>query len=303
MSENLQRSRSERKKRKRDENTLPAKFLRSLRFLRFSRLTHALSLPKVPPVMEEANVTTKAKKKIVMISGPSCVGKGPLLAALKKFHPEIKFGQIPVIKSHGSRNNTPRPDEKDIWDDRDYFMPDSDFPNLDRNRYLVGDCRGFPQAIDLDRLLNANNSLLIMEVYYTIGAQFKNSPSVAARLKGVDVQTIFVSPVAPDELASLGAAGINTDEYVFHLMVNKQVRRSEFMGQTMTKKGIADIISRAKDAPHELRALNDFTSSIVCREGEGSPLWNRNPRGVFRRRRRPAGDAALALAELVRLIK
>jgi guanylate kinase len=31
--------------------------------------------------------------KFIILSGPSCVGKGPLLLALRRVHPELTFGQ------------------------------------------------------------------------------------------------------------------------------------------------------------------------------------------------------------------
>ena len=48
--------------------------------------------------------------RLVILSGPSCVGKGPLHAALKKFHPEI-VARTPKFVLYDSR--APRPGEID----------------------------------------------------------------------------------------------------------------------------------------------------------------------------------------------
>jgi guanylate kinase len=236
-------------------------------------------------------------KKLILISGPSCVGKGPLMAAMKKFHPEIAFGDIPVIRSWGSRNNKPRSDEEDRWGNRDYFMPDADFADLDRDRYVVGMCRNFPQAIDLHKFADSDNDLLIMEVYHTIGAQFGSH--IFKMLNHVQIQSVFISPVSQSELEKLTACGVDTDAYIVHLMLNKQIRRNEFMHKDATTEDIESFVVRAQDAPNEMRNMKNYTSVIVCREGEGSPLWHRDRKGDFVGE--PEGDAARALEALVRL--
>ena len=60
-------------------------------------------------------------KRLVILSGPSCVGKGPVVAAVKKFKIEIEHEEIPVIKSRESRNNIPRPDDEKVWKNKDYW--------------------------------------------------------------------------------------------------------------------------------------------------------------------------------------
>jgi len=239
------------------------------------------------------------KKKLILISGPSCVGKGPLLAALKKFHPELEFGEIPVIRSHGSRDGKPRnPQEAALWHDPGYFMPGADFKGLDPDRYVVGDCRGFPQAIDLERFAASESELMLMEVYHTIGAQFKSRTFKA--LKGTETHSVFVSPVSQEELDMLDGLGISTDGYIFNLMLNKQIRRSLFWQRNAARE-LENLVSRAKDAPNEIRNMKNYDSVIVCREGEGSPLWNQNRNGTFSGK--PRYDAAQALEALVSIIK
>ena len=238
-------------------------------------------------------------KKILLISGPSCVGKGPLMAALKKFYPEIKFGNIPVIKSWGSRNNKRRSNEVNKWYDLDFFMPDANFAALDRKKYVVGDCRNFPQAIDLEQFSKSDSDLLIMEVYHTIGAQFRNHTFEV--LKGVEIQSVFISPISQNELDKLNKCGIDTDAYISHMMLNKQIRRSEFMEEDATIEDIENFKSRAQDAPKEISNMKNYNSVILCREGEGSPLWKMDKTDVFFGK--PEGDAARALEELVSTIR
>ncbi|MDR0273117.1 MAG: hypothetical protein LBI27_07360, partial [Clostridiales bacterium] len=60
-------------------------------------------------------------------------------------------------------------------------------------------------------------------------------------------------------------------------------------------------ISRAEDAPNEIKSMKKFMHEIICRAGEGSPDWNMTPNGDFTSA--PTGDAAKALNKLVEIIK
>jgi guanylate kinase len=225
------------------------------------------------------------KKNLILISGPSCVGKGPLLAKLKEFHGDIKFGGIPVIKSYGSRGGVLRP-----TDDPEYFMPDEDFKNLDDN-YIVGDCRGYPQAIDLREITKTEYDLLILEVYHTFGEQFrKHNPEL---LENINVTGVFISPISEEEKNLLKNAGVYADAYIVDMMLNKQLRRAEVFGKTVTAEDMKEFISRAQDAPDELRAIKNYDEVIICNDGEGHPNWD----GI------PAGSAGKALEKLACIIK
>ena len=89
----------------------------------------------------------KAQKRLIALSGPSCVGKGPLLAAAREFHGELPFDLVAVIKSRESRRGSPRPDEALLWDNPDYFRPCPEIKRLRGDRYLHATVR-VPQALD-----------------------------------------------------------------------------------------------------------------------------------------------------------
>ena len=234
-------------------------------------------------------------KKLILVSGPSCVGKGPLLNALVEFHPEIVYGAIPVIKSHGSRSGVPRPSEVSIWTDPRFFRGDPEFALLPKDRYVVGDCRGYPQAIDIEEITQSDVSLLIMEVYHTIGAQFYNCV-----YKDIDVHSVFISPIALDDITCLKQCGVDTDKYIVDMMIHKQIQRCSFMGRPITSQEIIDIQARAKDAVREIESVKSYKHVIVNRDGEGNPNWNMNPAGVFTGE--PTGDALRTLNSFVDII-
>ena len=77
-------------------------------------------------------------RRLVLLSGPSCVGKGPLFAAVQQFHGELGHEAVPVIKAKESRGGKPRPDDRPVWDDPDYWRPAAEIIALKGNpRYSL----------------------------------------------------------------------------------------------------------------------------------------------------------------------
>ena len=129
------------------------------------------------------------ERRFTILSGPSCVGKGPLVAALSEFHPDVKYAQIPVIKSKDSRLKGPRPEEVAVWVNPDYFRSTPEILRLKNNPvFVVGVCRGLPQAVDLSKVQETDAELLFIEIYHTIGAALVAS----SFLTDVKLATIFL---------------------------------------------------------------------------------------------------------------
>ncbi|MGD2185920.1 MAG: hypothetical protein PVI71_07325, partial [Desulfobacterales bacterium] len=63
--------------------------------------------------------------RFVMLSGPSCVGKGPLYKALRKFYPDLA-GRLKQVVLYNSRD--PRPGEQEGVDY--YFRPRAEIKAL-----------------------------------------------------------------------------------------------------------------------------------------------------------------------------
>ena len=174
-----------------------------------------------------------ARKRFTILSGPSCVGKGPLVAALNRFHPDVKYAQIPVIKDKRSRPNGPRPEEVGVWDNPDYFREEAQFRDLRNDpQYLVGDCRMLPQAVDLRKVHETKAELLFIEIYHTIGAKLIESRF----LTGVEIRTVFVAPIGRQEIKDLRSAGVDLDGYLTQLMLHKQLVRGSYQGKSVDIK-------------------------------------------------------------------
>ena len=188
--------------------------------------------------------------RLVLLSGPSCVGKGPLVAAIDEFFPDIAYSSVPVIKSKESRGGQPRPDEVEIWDNPDYFRTAEEISALAPPRYLVGDCRGYAQAIDLDKILGAERDLVVLEVYHTIGAQLSG---VKDSLYAVDKVSVFLSPISMEEIERLKADGTDLSPHLSKHMLAKLINRIAFQGKDDSGQTSTDNALRALDAFSELQ--------------------------------------------------
>jgi len=238
-----------------------------------------------------------AKRTLAILCGPSCVGKGPLVAALNRFYPDLSYAPIPVIKSKESRVKGPRPDEEEIWDNPDFFRMEEDLLNLDKDpRYLVGDCRGLPQAVDLERIRQADDPLAFLEIHHTIGLKLAGTGS----LSDARCLTLFLSPLGRQEIEDLKAAGVDLSGYLTNVMLHKQLRRGRYHGKTIDASFVQDAHQRAGDSFSELQSARLFSHVIVNHDGEGHPNWRRLPNGVFAAP--PEGDAGRAVECLARLL-
>lgn len=236
-------------------------------------------------------------KRFAILSGPSCVGKGPLVAALERFHPDLLYAQITVIKSKESRPKGPRPEEVAVWENPDYFRNKNDILDFEGNpQYLVGDCRGLPQALDLHKVQEIKAKLLFIEIYHTIGAKLVET----LLLTDVEVISIFVSPLGRQEIEDLKKASVSLKEYLTQIMLHKQLVRARYQGKEVNAKFISDALSRARDSLSELSSACKYSYVIVNHDGEGNPNWHRLPSGVFTGR--PEGEAGRSVSVLVSIL-
>lgn len=232
-------------------------------------------------------------KRFTILSGPSCVGKGPLIAALNRFHPDVTYTQVPVIKSKESRPSGPRPEEETIWDNSDYFRPMDEILRASRDpQYLVGDCRGLPQAVDLSKVQESDAELLFIEIYHSIGAKLRENRF----LSDIEIASVFIAPISRIEIEDLRSAGVDLSQYLTCLMLHKQIFRARYQGKPVDATLFNDARSRSEDTISELRSACKYSHVIVNSDGEGNPNWHRMPNGAFITR--PEGDAGRALTSL-----
>ena len=83
--------------------------------------------------------------RFVLLSGPSCIGKGPLFAALQRHHPELADRLKPIALYN---DRAPRPGEADGVDY--HFRPRAEIAALGRKEgHVAVDVRGDLQALEI----------------------------------------------------------------------------------------------------------------------------------------------------------
>ena len=207
--------------------------------------------------------------RLIIISGPSCIGKGPLHAALKKFYPDLAAGLSPVVLYN---DRSPRPSEVDGVDY--HFRTTEEIEELrTRDGFVVMEVRGDLQALDLNEL----------EVMTADGdAFFEGNPFVGQALQtcdlppGVERLSMFLSPLSKDEILYLRAPerGVSLPDFVADVMRRKLLRRTQKQKTILSLKDLQNIEKRCTSAYRELTDAWRFDYVIPNHDGEDSENWD-----------------------------
>jgi guanylate kinase len=230
-----------------------------------------------------------APGRLVILAGPSCVGKTPLLKALRAHHAALMEGVRDVVL-YNSR--APRPGEED---GRDYHFRDRDTIEAMRDdpRYLVIEARNDLQAVDLEALrgdLDEGDRLFEGNPY--VGKALAEAPG----LKGAARLSVFIAPLTREEVLALrDAAEPGIESLVVAMMRRKLLRRASRLGTTLTDEARADIDTRARRAYPELRMAHLFGHVVPNHDGEDSDHWSDFPS--------PIGDARRCMQTVAALLE
>jgi guanylate kinase len=224
--------------------------------------------------------------RFIILSGPSCVGKGPLHAAFTKFHPETA-GKLNKLVLYNCRS--PRPGE---IDGKDYhFRSREEIDRFrERQNFIVLDVRGDLQAVDLN---DVQRELAAGDLFY------EGNPFIARKLQEAlatktNVLSIFLAPLSREEILFLRSAGRKLPDFLTDVMRRKLLRRTQRQKGILSLKDLENIERRASSAYSELKEAYHFDFVIPNHDGEDSENWD-----AFYY---PVGDARktlLAFAELV----
>ncbi|TXI84163.1 MAG: hypothetical protein E6Q40_09815 [Cupriavidus sp.] len=221
----------------------------------------------------------KTTGRLIILSGPSCVGKSPLFKALRQFEPELLAKVRPLVL-YNSRS--PRPGEAD---GKDYhFRSRAEIERLRENkRFVVIDVRGDLQALDVEELTrNLAKSDMLFEGNPFIGETLLSHD----KLQAVARLSVFISPVALEEVRFLQAQpGVELDKVIIDVMRRKLLRRTRRQKGELSLKDLEEIERRAGSAPRELAMACRFHHVIPNHDGEDSENWNAfyHPLGDARR--------------------
>lgn len=227
------------------------------------------------------------KKKLVILSGPSCVGKGPLKKALKKYHTEIKFAE-PVLFTSRSPRLKAQTRNYEVHGVDYYFMPESIIRNLNPKDYIVAEVRSDVQAMDIKQIesLLQTNDLVIAELYYTLGLQLNEWIKNNANEK-FDVISVSLIPLSYDEiLTEWQKDSAHGQDFVYETMKGKLIRRGEDKPDKIEE--------RARMAFKEIQEMHYYNYTIVNHAGEDDRTEWGDPLGK---------EASRVLKEFVDILK
>jgi len=205
--------------------------------------------------------------RLVILSGPSCVGKSPLESALGRFYPELRQ-RLEIITLYNDR--APRPGEVD---DVDYhFRSREHIEALEgKERYVVMEVRGDMQALDLEEL---DETLSRGDAFFEgnpfVGQALLSHP----RLAKITRISAFMTPLTREEIIYLRQAGADLPELVTDVMRRKLLRRTRRQKGELSAKDLANIEKRAGSAYGELTDAWRFGAVIPNHDGEDSENWD-----------------------------
>jgi guanylate kinase len=206
--------------------------------------------------------------RLIVLSGPSCVGKSPLSRALGKFYPDL-HNRLQKLVLFNSR--APRPGEAEGVDY--YFRTRSQVESLrEDSRYAVLNVRGDLQAVDVQQI----EALLRRGDGFFEGNPFvARALQVHPHLADVDKLTMFLSPLSRDEISCLKALGhsISLQELVTDIMRRKLLRRTRRQKGELSAKDLENVEKRASSAFCELQQAWHFQYVIPNHDGEDSDNW------------------------------
>lgn len=228
---------------------------------------------------------------MVVLSGPSCVGKGPLFTALRRFYPELagKFKQLVLFN-----DRSPRPGEEEGIDY--FFRPRGEIEALrDRDDYVMADVRGDLQALEIAQIQN------IMDEGLT--PFFEGNPFVPGKLREAGLferfstLSLFLSPLSKEEILYLKAPGKNVDlnKFVADVQRHKLLHRTQRQKLHLSLRDLENIEKRCTSSFLEMREAWKFDYVIPLHDGEGNDNWN-----AFYY---PIGDARAALLAVASLLQ
>jgi guanylate kinase len=229
--------------------------------------------------------------RLVILSGPSCVGKGPLHKALRRFYPDL--GQrLQKLVLYNTR--AARPDEQDGVDY--HFRPRQEIMALGRrDGFIVLDVRGDLQGLHVQNLVQMLDGQrdAFFEGNPFISLELVNSPLLAEVAK----VSVFLSPLSRDEILYLRepACGVDLPAFVTDIQRRKLLRRTQIQKGLLSLRDLENIERRASSAYREMQLAHHFDAVIPNHDGEGHENWD-----AFYH---PIGDARRTLLAFAALLQ
>ena len=187
--------------------------------------------------------------RLIVLCGPSCIGKGPLFSALRRFYPQLAQRLQPWVLFN---DRDPRPGEEDGVDY--HFRPRTEIERLrERGGFVVIDVRGDLQALEVECIQRMMDQ--------GFDAFFEGNPFVPGRLReeGVferfETLSVFLSPLSREEILYLKAPErhVNLSKFVTDLQRRKLLHRTQRQKVILSLKDLENIETRAASALREMK--------------------------------------------------
>jgi len=231
--------------------------------------------------------------RLVILSGPSCVGKSPLDRALGQLYPEL-HQRLQSLVLFNSRD--PRPGEIDGV--HYHFRRREQIDALrQQSRYVVLEVRGDLQALDLEELSKVLvQGDLLFEGNPFVGRALQTHPSLAA----IERLSVFMAPLGREEILLLRAPerNLSLPDLVTDVMRRKLLRRTRKQKGELSLRDLENIERRAGSAYAEMRYACEFSHVLVNHDGEDSDNWNAFPYPLGEARKSVQAFAALLRGEV-----
>lgn len=208
--------------------------------------------------------------RLVMLTGPSCVGKGPLHHALKRLYPDLER-KLQKLVLYNSRS--PRPGEQDGVDY--HFRARQEIEALrEQDGYVVLDVRGDLQGLNISNLRQILNG--------ERDAFFEGNPFVPLQvlksplLEDVPKLSVFISPLSRAEIEYLKdpARRVLLPAFVTDVMRRKLLRRTAKQKGVLSLQDLQNVERRSGSAYREMQLAWHFDHVIPNHDGEDSENWD-----------------------------
>ena len=228
--------------------------------------------------------------RLIVLSGPSCVGKGPLMEAVRRFYPEIA-GSIRNLVIYNSRG--PRPGERDGVDY--HFRLRQEIEQFrGRDDFLVMEIRGDLQAVDLSAM---EHCLARGDLFFEANPVMIDAMITHGIYDKTNTLSIFLSPLSREEIEFLKAVKpkIALGEFITDLMRRKLLRRTQRQKAILSLPDLQNIEVRAASALMEMRFATLYDHVLPNHDGEDCDNWYASYH--------PIGDARKAMAAFAQLLQ
>src|SRR5262249_44483325 len=222
-----------------------------------------------PPRREERLVL--ATGRLVILTGPSCVGKSPLAKALARWRPDLSKRLHPLVLFN---SRDARPGERDGVDY--HFRARTAIEALpgEADRYVRMDVRGDLQALDLHE---------VHDLLRQGDAFFEGNPFIArvlvtdTSLRDVPRLSVFLSPLSRSEIEAVRRQRAGSlPDLVADVMRRKLLRRTGRQKGILSLGGLQNIERRCGGAHGRRGLAHPFDYLIPDPDGGHSP-----PRDAF----------------------